>query len=187
MGILQWLGLRKPPHQPTTTAGPTAPTEAEIRAALDDTLALAGQSNLPAFVLSRVRRIAAIIEKTLPRLANLGLGSYDGYSVVATATDYLPEALNGYLRLPREWADSRPLSGGKTALLLLIDQLDLLLATMDNIFDAVIRADAQALVTHGQFLQQKFGQSVAQAIPSARPGATRGRGPDANPLSLDLQ
>ena len=95
--------------------------------------------------------------------------------MVATATDYLPEALNGYLRLPREWADSRPLSGGKTALLLLIDQLDLLVATMDNIFDAVIRADAQALVTHGQFLRQKFGHSVPQ-----------GRGPDADPLSLDL-
>ncbi|MEZ5200553.1 MAG: hypothetical protein R2742_04265 [Micropruina glycogenica] len=43
---------------------------------------------------------------------------------MATATDYLPEAIGAYLRLPRDWADSRPVENGKTPLLLLIDQLD---------------------------------------------------------------
>ncbi len=97
--------------------------------------------------------------QTLPRLRNLGLGSAEAYSVMATATDYLPEALGGYLRLPRQWADSRPIEDGKTSLMLLIDQLDLLGATMDKIFDAVVRVDADALVAHGRFLQEKFGAS----------------------------
>jgi hypothetical protein len=56
---------------------------------------------------------------------------------MATATDYLPEAIGGYLRLPREWADSRPVDRGKTPLMILVDQLDLLGRTMDRVFDAI--------------------------------------------------
>ena len=40
-----------------------------------------------------------------------------------------------------------------------IDQLDLLSATMDKIFDAVVRVDADALIVHGRFLQEKFGHA----------------------------
>ena len=97
---------------------------------------------------------------TLPRLRNLGLGSADAYSVVATATDYLPEAVGGYLRLPREWADTRPIDGYKTSLMVLVDQLELLGSTMDKILDAANRSDAQALIAHGRFLQAKFGQTA---------------------------
>ncbi len=76
---------------------------------------------------------------------------------MATATDYLPEAVGGYLRLPRQFADNRPVDRGKTSLMVLIDQLDLLAATMDKVFDAVCRDDADALVAHGRFLAEKFG------------------------------
>jgi len=84
--------------------------------------------------------------------------------VVATATDYLPEAIGGYLRLPRDWADSRPVEGGKTALLILVDQLDLLAVTMDAIYDAANTTDAAALITHGRFLQEKFGHPQAPEL-----------------------
>lgn len=72
-----------------------------------------------ALVRSRVTRVDGLIRAILPRLAHLGLGSMDAYAVVATATDYLPEAVGGYLRLPREWADTRPIDGGRTALMVL--------------------------------------------------------------------
>ena len=78
---------------------------------------------------------------------------------MATATDYLPEAVGGYLRLPREWADTRPIDGYKTSLMVLIDQLELLGSTMDKILDAANRADAQALLLHGKFLEAKFGHA----------------------------
>jgi hypothetical protein len=87
----------------------------------------------------------------------MGLGSMDAYSVMATASDYLPEAVGGYLRLPRDWADTRPVDGYKTSLMLLVEQLELLGSTMDKIFDAANRADAQALIAHGKFLQARFG------------------------------
>ena len=76
---------------------------------------------------------------------------------MATATDYLPEAVGGYLRLPRQFADSRPVDRGKSSLMVLIDQLDLLASTMDKVYDAVCRDDAAALVAHGRFLAEKFG------------------------------
>jgi hypothetical protein len=94
---------------------------------------------------------------------------------MATATDYLPEAVGAYTRLPREWADSRPIENGKTSLMLLIDQLDLLSATMDKIFDAVVRVDADALIVHGRFLQEKFGHaSTGGALEPGRAARTGG-------------
>ncbi len=161
MGIRDWFArvLGNPPQaeQPAAQQTPAAPTEADIAAALDRVEAMVAGGAVPAVVQSRVRRVARRVRETMPRLANVGLGSEDAYSVMATATDYLPEAIAAYTRLPREWADSRPIEDGKTSLMLLIDQLDLLAATMDKIFDAVVRVDAAALIAHGRFLQQKFG------------------------------
>jgi len=138
---------------------PPLPTDKDILAALNRVNAMLREGNAPPVVISRVVRIARTIHQTLPRLNDLGLGSQDGYSLMATATDYLPEAVGGYLRLPREWADTRPIDGNKTSLMVLIEQLELLGVTMDKIFDAANRADAQALIAHGQFLEAKFGHS----------------------------
>jgi len=94
--------------------------------------------------------------------------------VVFGIDDFIP-------RLPRQWADSRPIENGKTSLMLLIDQLDLLGATMDKIFDAVVRVDADALIAHGRFLQEKFGHASS--------GGTLNLGdqpPPPPPNSLDL-
>ena len=110
---------------------------------------------LPPVVRSRVLRVTRIVAQTMPRLRNVGLGSADAYAVMATATDYLPEAVGGYLRLPREWADTRPIDGYKTSLMVLVDQLELLASTMDKILDAANRADAQALVAREQPLDDR--------------------------------
>lgn len=115
---------------------------------------------VPPIVLARVERVAATIRETLPRLDNLGPGSSQAHSVVQTAASYLPEALNAYMRLPRSFADRRPVSGGKTSLMVLCDQLDLLGNKMDEIFDAVCRLDANALIAHGRFLADKFGSGA---------------------------
>ena len=163
MGLKEWFARltgRAPaaaPPPPRVTLA--APTEADILAALDRVQAMISGGVVPAAVESRVRRVCTTVRETMPRLRNLGLGSPEAYSVMATATDYLPEAITGYTRLPRRWADSRPIENGKTSLMLLIDQLDLLAATMDKIFDAVVRVDADALVAHGRFRQEKFGHT----------------------------
>jgi hypothetical protein len=136
---------------------PRAPTNQDLLDALVRVEQLVADGAVPAVVGSRVARVVLIVRETIPRLGNLGTGSPQAYSVMATATDYLPEAIAGYLRLPRQWADSRPVDRGKTSLMILIDQLDLLASTMDKVFDAVNRADAAALIAHGRFLAEKFG------------------------------
>ncbi|MFC5266533.1 hypothetical protein ACFPJ1_30830 [Kribbella qitaiheensis] len=142
--------------EPEPAPIPRAPTNEDLLQALVRVEQLVADGAVPAVVASRVGRVVRTVRDTIPRLGNLG-GSAQAYSVMATATDYLPEAIGGYLRLPRQWADSRPVDRGKTSLMILIDQLDLLGSTMDKVFDAVNRADAAALIAHGRFLQEKFG------------------------------
>jgi hypothetical protein len=154
---------------------PPVKTSAELVEELDAFEAGLDQ-RVPPAVASRVARVTATVRETIPRLDQLGAGSYQAHSVVATATSYLPEAVGGYLRLPRKFADSRPIEGGKTALMLLCDQLDLLGYKMDQVFDAVCRADAAALVAHGAFLAEKFGSGGGLDLgPGAATGSSDGR------------
>lgn len=167
MGLWDWLtgsGADASAPEPDGSEIAKAPTADDINAALDDVELLVADAAVPAVVRVRALKVTRTVRNTLPRLGLLGLGSYDAYSVVATATDYLPEAIGGYLRLPRDWADSRPVDGGKTPLLLLIDQLDLLGVTMDSIYDAANTTDAAALITQGRFLQEKFGHAQAPEL-----------------------
>ncbi len=163
MGLFDWF--RGGDDQPTAVADdlPPAPTADDIDAALARVEQLVAVPSVPGVVRSRTQGVVQTVRRTLPRLANLGLGSYDAYSVVATATDYLPEAIGAYLRLPRDWADTRPVDGHKTSLMVLIDQLDLLGVTMNKIYDAANRTDADALIANGRFLQQKFGHQADAA------------------------
>ena len=109
MGFKDWVARMNRRLEPEeVSVVPAAPTEADILAALDRAEAMVAAGAVPGVVTSRVKRVTGTVRQTMPRLRNLGLGSADAYSVMATATDYLPEAIGGYLRLPRQWADSRP-------------------------------------------------------------------------------
>jgi hypothetical protein len=160
MGIGSWLGFGTKPAPAEPEPQHRAPTSQDLLDAVDRVEQLARDGKAPGMVQSRLRRVSRIVRDTVPRLESLGPGSPQAYNVMATATNYLPDAIGGYLRLPRQWADSRPVDRGKTSLMVLIDQLDLLGATMDKVFDAVCRADAEALVVHGRFLEEKFGSSA---------------------------
>jgi|SRR5689334_6137851 hypothetical protein len=162
MGIGSWFGFGDRSARQSEAAEPvhTVPTSQDLLEAVDRVEQQAKDGKVPGMVQSRLGRVARTVRDTVPRLDTLGAGSPQAYNVMATATNYLPDAIGGYLRLPRQWADSRPVDRGKTPLMILIDQLDLLGATMDKVFDAVCRADAEALVIHGRFLQEKFGSAA---------------------------
>jgi hypothetical protein len=127
------------------------------------------KGRVPAAVEARVARVASRVSDCIPRLSQLGPMNAQAHAVLRTATSYLPEAVAGYLRLPRDFADNRPVQNGKTSLVVLCDQLDLLAAKMDEVFDAVCRADADALIAHGQFLAEKFGPSSLSVGPQVGP------------------
>jgi hypothetical protein len=159
VGIKDWIaritGQARPADPaPAVPVSPAAPTEADILAALDRVQAMIAGGVVPGGrpvagptrVDHGARHHAAAAQ---PRAGQprgvLGDGDRDRLP---------PEAIGGYTRLPRRWADSRPIENGKTSLMLLIDQLDLLGATMDKIFDAVVRVDADALIAHGRFCRR---------------------------------
>jgi hypothetical protein len=154
-------GRRRAPEAADRLVLPPVPTSADLLAAIAQVESLVADAAVPAPVASRVARVTRVVREAIPRLDRLGSGSEQAYSVMATATDYLPEAVGGYLRLPRDWANSRPVDNGRSSLMVLIDQLDLLARTMDQVLDAVNRSDAAALVAHGRFLAEKFGASSA--------------------------
>ncbi len=190
MGLRDWL--RGAPDPPVSSV-PAAPTEADILGSLDKVSAALVEAKASPLIRLRVARIDRLVRATLPRLAALGLGSADAYAVVATATSYLPEAVAGYLRLPRDWADTRPIDAGRTALMMLVDQLELLGSTMDKVLDAANRSDAQALIAHGRFLEAKFGApsgggalEVPSGTPLPRPSSDRSpQSPSTNSLDLE--
>lgn len=159
------LGLGRAAPAPPPAPPPSA--DDEILASLDR-LQHAMQGKAPDMVTARVDRVASVVRETVPRLSNLGSGNHAAHDVLRTATSYLPEAVAAYLRLPRRFADYRPVSNGKTSLAVLCDQLDLLGAKMDDVFDAVCRADADALIAHGRFLSEKFGSGSLALDPSRR-------------------
>ncbi len=113
---------------------------------------------VPDVVARRVKYIAGSITDSLRRADSLGEGSSEVFGLVKTATDYLPTALQSYLDLPRHYADRKVLQNGKTSLVILIEQLDLLIKKMDEIAEAVNRADSDKLIAHGRFLAEKFGK-----------------------------
>lgn len=154
-------------RQASPAPPPPASEDQEVLASLDQ-LQSAVDGKVPPAVSARIDRVAAVVRETVPRLDNLGPGSLQAHAVLRTATSYLPEAVNAYVRLPRSFADRRPVSGGKTSLMVLCDQLDLLGSKMDDVFDAVCRHDADALVAHGRFLDDKFGSGSLALDPHQR-------------------
>lgn len=152
------------PKKESTPDVPPAPTPASLLDSFEKEI----EGKVPQEVVARVQRIVSTVRETLPRLDNLGPGSYTAHTVVATATSYLPEAVGSYLRLPRKIADTRPVSGHKTSLMVLIDQLDLLAAEMDKVLLAASMQDADALIAHGRFLAEKFGSGALALDPARR-------------------
>jgi hypothetical protein len=112
---------------------------------------------VPADVAELVDSIATSIRSVLPLLAKSStIADQDSYTIRETALHYMPETIAAYLRLPPAYRNLQPLSDGKTARQLLVEQLALLDAKMKEIVKNLLANDAQALVANGQFLRSRF-------------------------------
>ncbi len=165
--LVGYLVARRRRHEAAALVAVPVDEDAATLASLDQ-LVTQIRGRVPDAVQARVERVANTVRQTIPRLDHLGANSVQAHAVVRTATSYLPEAVAAYLRLPRDYADRRPVSGGKTSLTILCDQLDLLGSKMDDLFDAACRADADALIAHGRFLAEKFSTGSLAIDPQRR-------------------
>jgi hypothetical protein len=132
-------------------------TEAEIRAELDQ-LTRKIRRRVPREILQKVESIKSSILSILPELMALPTGDKGFFTIRQTALEYLPTALDNYLKLPPSYATLQPLRNGKTARQLLGEQLDLLDREMKAIVLEFAEDDMQALLAHGRFLELKFQQ-----------------------------
>lgn len=107
-------------------------------------------------VFERVSRIHATIVDMLPALFAENLPDRNLYDIRQTALEYLPATLEHYLALPNMYRRKHVVRDGKTARDLLIEQLTLLDNTMTEALESINRSDAEALLSHGRFLQDKF-------------------------------
>jgi hypothetical protein len=128
-------------------------------AAVERVERLAATAGLPTAAVARVRLVCAALREALKRCAAMAAPDAEAYTLIATATGYLPDALEAYLELPAQWAVEQPGQDGRTSLMVLCDSLDLLTVVTRDALGDMIRRDARALVVHDRFLRDRFGRS----------------------------
>jgi phage shock protein PspC (stress-responsive transcriptional regulator) len=106
--------------------------------------------------LATLRGIEEKLVFLLDRIKDNGAFDLKPFEVRKIAFDYLPDAVEQYLRLPPAMARSEPLAGGKTAEESLNEQLLLLDRTLQDTAKSLFENDAHGLVVHGRFLREKF-------------------------------
>jgi hypothetical protein len=118
------------------------------------------RKQLPAEAMAVLSSIPKVLESLIPRLTGASgspmLPPDQIQTVIGAITRDLPQTVAGYLRLPSAFATYHALEGGKTAKDLLTEQLQFLKSQLDKIAEAAFRDDAEALLTNGQYLKEKF-------------------------------
>jgi len=118
--------------------------------------------------VSRIRDAILMILKAADTSG--GAADPNVYLIRQTALDYLPAALNAYLAVPRLYAERRAVAGGRTPHDVLLDQLELMDAKMQEVVEDVLRHDSDKLLAQGRFIADKFAPSaleLGQANPAA--------------------
>lgn len=110
-------------------------------------------------IVDKVESIKQSIGAILPQIADASRADEAAFNVRQTALSYLPETLEGYLRLPPAFARFHTIKDGKTPKQILLEQLDLMDERMKQIVSDFHRNDADRLLAHGRFLESKFRQT----------------------------
>ncbi len=120
-------------------------------------------ARVPPEILARVQRLELTIRtEILPHLDCLPLGAPELYLIERTVSDYLPTAIDAYLRLPSGYVSSQPGSHGRAAVEVLAEELDFLDAEMRQVAEVVHRTDMDRLLAHKRFLIDRFTREDAR-------------------------
>ena len=112
---------------------------------------LANGAELPPLVVSQVLQLIDILRALIGYIDRSGASTEQRVLLNAVITDYLPSPLRAYLMLA---AGSRRDESTDTAVLL--EQLDTLYSTVQNLDNQVRTGAITELAVHGQFLRDKF-------------------------------
>jgi hypothetical protein len=121
-------------------------------------------SGLPKDALDPLHSIQSTLGELLPRLQELRdrgvISGKDSFTVAETVRRYLPDTLAAYLQLPKFYAQVQTLADGRTASQTLVSQLRVLDGSLKDIAKSAFAGDAEALVSNGRFLENKFSEKV---------------------------
>ena len=128
---------------------------------------------VPAAVMERFLHIRKTLLELLPRAREFPPGSMELFLLQQTALDYLPNALNSYLRLPAVAARIDRVDGARTPMQVLVDELTLLDRQMDQVRAEVRRQDTDRFLAHDRFLEDRFGgeRQSGLSLPPGSPGS----------------
>ena len=86
------------------------------------------------------------------------ISARDAHSAKRIALDYLPDLIESFMAIPREFAVKKTLADGKTARELLRENLTVLQHKTAEMTDDLAAQDARSFLNHAGFLKNKFGQ-----------------------------
>ena len=116
------------------------------------------QGRLPASLQSKVqdlcKQLALLLDQWERSKGQLSLE--EGFHARHIALSYLPDALKTYMSIPQQFAMSKRLDNGQTAQETFNATLDDLTRKVSQLSEDLATQDAQAFLSHSQFLHQKF-------------------------------
>lgn len=115
------------------------------------------RGKLPPEAIEICERIKTLVVDMLPRIRAMP-GNLDAFSIRQAALDYLPHTLENYLQLPPAFAGIHPIKDGKTAKVILLEQLQLLETSVRDAAANVLQGDAQKMLVNQRFLEDKFAK-----------------------------
>lgn len=118
---------------------------------------------IPPRLRQRVMALCAVLDELREQWerSRADMALADSFDARHIAITYLPDALNSYLAIPRRFADSLKLDNGMTAVATFEQSLGELEERVEQLARDLAKRDAQAFLTHSQFLHQKFAPQPA--------------------------
>jgi hypothetical protein len=119
-------------------------------------LADRSQKMLPPATANDVVEICGMLETAIPTISAKNYPDQLAHDVRTTATEYLPQTIDAYLRMPPAYRNIKKVQDGKTAAQVFGDQVALLKAHLQEVCNDLAANDASALHANGRFLREKF-------------------------------
>ena len=131
-------------------------------------------NRLPASLQAKVLELCTALEQLLAQWERSkgALSLQEGFNARHIAISYLPDALKTYLSIPAQYANSRPIKDGKTAVDIFRGTIVELEGKVAQLADDLASQDAHAFLAHSQFLHEKFGAAGILTAPSLAPTTT---------------
>lgn len=172
LGVVRFLsggGRRRQSRLPGPAAQPLPQVQAPSKPAVParkpkqvlPEMSRLAANRLPPSVQMKIGQIRRKVEAILQYSEEFPVGSEDLYLVERTATDYLPQTLDAYLKLPPASHNQPMEPGGKTAWEELWSQLNLMESKLDEVAAELKRKNADQLLANGKFLEQRFNPRSA--------------------------